>query len=321
MTEITNNDYDLTHYHQLHKFKMNEIFHNKDFIIRNKAKRMGITKYDDYFDEDDTFLYYTYTDYGKLTVLLSYESVREYPMDEPIDEQNDPIITITYDNDYAEPYVRYRLTDAVGTIDYVGYNDINYLVKEHLEDNDTIRYFDMDFLRPHLCEDVKTITDIELEPEYGDNKDAYECEQCPVCFEEWSEETKQLSYLCLHSICKNCNCELEKAECPLCRYPTHKSVEYKTDIPNEILIERINNLSNKTICDIWIEDMDTLVEDILQTDGLEHTINSMNYDNHYEYDLREQQYCGLMKLFGKDCYERYEFQSCEGKIRLLETYN
>lgn len=147
-------------------------------------------------------------------------------------------------------------------------------IKDWLEEDESnICLFKPGFLMHHIKDEYKRYNTFEdSDDESVDFED--EATECPICFADFKEEDLMVCKPCGHCVCEECYNHIN--HCPLCRKEIKKKDSYRgPEIDMDYISECIETYNGEELMNII--DIDTFVEDVVNQDGVRHTL-------HYEYE-------------------------------------
>jgi hypothetical protein len=261
--EIYAKMYKLDHYRQFRKTLM-----NPEFRLRNLAVRCGVIRY----DRIGTLI----IGQNELAILIEaylpiYTKEKYYAIDKKPDETITEINERRNSGVYEEESfkIEYNSVCHYYYIDYDGCrSEEDYYVYEEgdeqelrdivyyqlTESGETILDYPIAEIRQFIKDEIKTYDEVQEESE--PEEEPYECNSCPICYEEWSEEVEQKVFGCLHSICNSCLTHLRTRNCPICRESITVGNIVKVERTDEELEQLRSQESAEEICDTWFDDDD-----------------------------------------------------------------
>jgi hypothetical protein len=252
--------YKLDHYRQFRKTLM-----NAQFRLRNLAVRCGVIQYDRDLE--------VRIDEIELAVLIEaylpiYTKEKYYAIDrklgETITEINERKNSGVYEEESFE--IEYNSVRHYYYIEYgVCRNEEDYYAYVDGDESEiaysqltngkkTILDYPIAEIRQFIKDEIKTYDEVQEESE--PEEEPYECNSCPICYEEWSEEVEQKVLGCLHSICNSCLTHLRTRNCPICRESITVGNIVKLERTDEELEQLMSQESAEEICDTWFDDDD-----------------------------------------------------------------
>ncbi len=262
-----------------YRYAFNCVLNDPVFSLRNKAVRMGITRY---VKNTRNNTYSIRTDKHKLAVMYAVEMERfndiyecfvkdtntSYCKGVSI-EECDIYKKIDYGMYEVESIIRPNHNLYIAMLDA---EEKTIQLVNHLKEGG-IYNIHLTKLREHIKDDILYYQE-ENEEEDEEDEEVFESDSCPICYEEWSNVSKQ-HLPCNHIICKECVKRLTTKSCPICR------LEFKNSDIENTYIERtdqelrnyMDNETSQEICETWFNDINTLAEDLLVDNEIEDFIS------------------------------------------------
>lgn len=290
-------------YRLLHSRKFNFVLNDPIFRIRCKVIKLNAVRYIESSTRFSIIKLIQLKELDKISIIVDRH------FDNYITEYNqlnfDRVLT---DRNYILRSIHetehYLITDENENIntDILG-NSVYKVVDEEFIINDIIEEFKdgsicnypVAELLPYIKDEIKyKMVEDNNTQNITENKDIYNCESCPICFEEWNEAIEKKIINCCHSLCKRCYKHLTEKKCPICRKPISIYKPKRVMRSEEELQNYMNQEECDTICEEWFDCIEDVAESFIEKYGL---LYIFEMDNVKVIDYDTSKYRELKKIY------------------------